>query len=419
MTQTTDEHNFEPGFYVIGIFDVLGQRSRLVEPITFPPRTDDETEAVVRNLRDTAIAVDRFRRLFRGQFDERRVVLAEEVSQVPASHRAQVEAALGWNLVDWGWSDTWCVAVRLEAGSGATGAAAMMIGVRRLLEAAAATWLFSMATGIPIRGGVEIGQAVGMREGDIYGQALVEAHRLESNVAAGPRIVLGEDLVAALQEARRDADDRYQGAAELAAHCCFLLRRDPSDWRATVDVLGSWAQPGGPSHNPFLQEAFNRAHEYVRAELRRHESTGCEKLAARYRALLAYFDERAPAWESSAPPAATPAGEESPGSGEQATPPGATSARSSSSAGTERRRRGRSGAPLPTGSDSARETQTMVFERDERTAERDWEVGQNVSEVDRNGLYTELGGEPEGEHSLIEVVREGSESTDPRRWRVT
>ena len=95
MTQTTDEHNFEPGFYVIGIFDVLGQRSRLVEPITFPPRTDDETEAVVRDLRDTAIAVDRFRRLFRGQFDERRVVLAEEVSQVPASHRAQVEAALG------------------------------------------------------------------------------------------------------------------------------------------------------------------------------------------------------------------------------------------------------------------------------------------------------------------------------------
>ena len=50
MTQTTDEHNFEPGFYVIGIFDVLGQRSRLVEPITFPPRTDDETEAVVRDL---------------------------------------------------------------------------------------------------------------------------------------------------------------------------------------------------------------------------------------------------------------------------------------------------------------------------------------------------------------------------------
>lgn len=297
MAQTTDDYNFEPGFYVIGVFDVLGQRSRLLEPITFPPTTDEERQAVVRNLMDTAIAVDRFRRLFRRQFDERRGALAEEASRVPEPDRAQFEAALGWNLVDWGWSDTWCVAVRLEAGSGATGAAAMMIGVRRLLEAAAATWLFSMATRLPIRGGVEIGHAVGMREGDVYGQALVEAHRLESNVAAGPRIVLGENLVAALQEARRDADDGYQGAAELAAHCCSLLRRDPSDWRAAVDVLGSWAQPGGSSHSQFLQEAFNRAHEYVRAELRRHEGTGCEKLAARYRALLAYFDERAPAWE--------------------------------------------------------------------------------------------------------------------------
>ena len=34
-------------------------------------------------------------------------------------------------------------------------------------------------------------------------------------------------------------------------------------------------------------------------------------------------------------------------------------------------------------------------------------------------LYTELGGEPEGEHTLIEVVREGSESTEPRKWKVS
>ena len=61
----------------------------------------------------------------------------------------------------------------------------------------------------------------------------------------------------------------------------------------------------------------------------------------------------------------------------------------------------------------------MVFERGEKTAERDWQVGQDLSEADRNDLHTELGGEPEGEHTLIEVVREGSESTDPRRWRVT
>ena len=94
------------------------------------------------------------------------------------------------------------------------------------------------------------------------------------------------------------------------------------------------------------------------------------------------------------------------GSREQAPPPGATSGGrrsggSSSSAGTEEGRAGGLGVPLSAGSDSALETQTMVFERGEKTAERDWQVGQDVSEADRNDLYTELGGEPEGEHTLI------------------
>ena len=61
----------------------------------------------------------------------------------------------------------------------------------------------------------------------------------------------------------------------------------------------------------------------------------------------------------------------------------------------------------------------MVFERGEKAAERDWQVGQVIGEAECHGLCTELGGEPEGKHALIEVVREGSESTDPRKWKVT
>ena len=60
----------------------------------------------------------------------------------------------------------------------------------------------------------------------------------------------------------------------------------------------------------------------------------------------------------------------------------------------------------------------MVFERGEKAEERDWQVGQDVSEAERNKLWAELGGEPEGEHTLTEMTREGSESTDPRVWRV-
>lgn len=293
MTQPADEHHFELGFYVIGVFDVLGQRDRIRKPISFHPRADAEAQALDRYVMDTAGAVDLFRRLFRTHFEERRTALEQEASRAPAL-RPMVEASLAWNLVDWGMSDTWCVAVRAE--SGGAGATAAMVGIRRLIEAAAAAWFFSMAQGVPIRGGVEIEHAVAMREGDIYGLALVEAHRLESEVAEGPRIVLGEGLVDALQEARRDLDAEYQGAAGLAAGCCSLLRRDPSDWRAVVDVLGSWPQPAGPSHRDTLRTEFRRAHGFVRNELLSHEEAGRETLAARYRALLAHFEDRAPAW---------------------------------------------------------------------------------------------------------------------------
>ena len=121
MVQPTDDYNFERGFYVIGVFDVLGQRSRLIEPISFPPTTEAEAQRAAANLQETTLAVDRFRQLFRQQFDDRRRVLVEEASRVPGRLQARFETSLAWNLVDWGMSDTWCVAVRLEAGTGAGG----------------------------------------------------------------------------------------------------------------------------------------------------------------------------------------------------------------------------------------------------------------------------------------------------------
>ena len=132
---------------------------------------------------------------------------------VPEPQRTAFRAALASNIVSWGMSDAFCVAVPLEAGSGATGAMAAMADVRRLLEVAAATWLFSFAEGDPIRGGMEIGTAAKMRENDVYGAALVEAYHLESNVARAPRIVVGEQLVSALQDLRQDPDVNFQGAA--------------------------------------------------------------------------------------------------------------------------------------------------------------------------------------------------------------
>ena len=241
MTHRIAEQDLKLGYYVIGVFDVLGQSRKLLRPMSFSPRTHVEERLVADKLRETVIAVDRFRDLFQRQFDERRKAFDQDASLVPEPQRTAFRAALASNIVSWGMSDAFCVAVPLEAGSGATGAMAAMADVRRLLEVAAATWLFSFAEGDPIRGGMEIGTAAKMRENDVYGAALVEAYHLESNVARAPRIVVGEQLVSALQDLRQDPDVNFQGAAVFATQCCSMLRQD-ADGKTALDVLGgSWA----------------------------------------------------------------------------------------------------------------------------------------------------------------------------------
>ena len=192
-------------------------------------------------------------------------------------------------------SDAYCVAVPVVAGSGATGVMATFADVRRLLEVVTTAWLVSLAEGAPFRGGVEIGLAAQMRENDVYGQALIEAYRLESEVAQWPRIVLGEELVGALQDARQDPDVALQGAAMFAAQCWSMLRQD-GDGNTEIDLLGGvWSTA---ERRRSFRDVFARAHNNVRGQLSEAQEAGCTTLISRYETLLAYFNERAPVWQA-------------------------------------------------------------------------------------------------------------------------
>ena len=60
----------------------------------------------------------------------------------------------------------------------------------------------------------------------------------------------------------------------------------------------------------------------------------------------------------------------------------------------------------------------MQFRRLNNTADRDWRDRQEVSAEDYRALYDDLGGDPEGDCVLIELIPPGSESTALHRWRV-
>lgn len=165
-------------FYVIGVFDMLGQKRKLNRPMTFPPTTNAELQQTRSNLQETAASVRRFRELFQGQLNERQNAFEKYEEHVPEAQHAQFRAALAPRIASWGFSDTYCVAIPLEAGFGAAGLMATLANVCRLLDVAAETWLVSLGNNEPIRGGIEIGPATSIRENEVYGLALAEAHRI-------------------------------------------------------------------------------------------------------------------------------------------------------------------------------------------------------------------------------------------------
>ena len=286
-------------FYVIGVFDMLGQKRRLHRPMTFPPKNNGELQQTRRNLQETAASVRQFRELFQGQLNEREKAFEEYEERVPEAQRAQFRAALAPRITTWGFSDTYCVAIPLEAGSGAVGLMATLANVCRLLEVAAETWLVSLGNNEPIRGGIEIGPATSIHENEVYGLALAEAHGLESTVAEHPRIVVGGALVRHLEGLRRRSDADLEGVADLAQLCRSMLRADMVAGRGQVeiDVLGSWATP---ERRQRLRGAFASAHHNVRRQLEEHQKAGDKKLISRYEVLLRYFDGHAERWRNSA-----------------------------------------------------------------------------------------------------------------------
>ena len=74
-----------------------------------------------------------------------------------------------------------------------------MRGVYAALTSAASTFLTMLAGRQAIRGGIDVGVAVELRDKELYGPALARAYELESKTANYPRVVLGEELIRYIQ----------------------------------------------------------------------------------------------------------------------------------------------------------------------------------------------------------------------------
>lgn len=282
------------GLYMIACFDVLGQSSKLLE---MARRSPESREEALDGLQQTAGVVLGVRDIF-----ENSISIAAEPSEfsasLPLDMREFLHAHTRPELIRWGFSDTYVVAYPVMHRNGQEASSAV-VAVLQTMYTASMLWLATLSVGHPLRGGIEIGLAVDIEPGkEVYGSALLEAHRLESRLAEYPRIVVGKGCIdflrAAAEDGRQLTDTSYKAAASSAKSCLRMLREDNGQY-AMLDSLGD-EHLAIVKNVEGTREFFHNAQEQVRAQLDRASINKDSKLISRYERLLTYFNENASKW---------------------------------------------------------------------------------------------------------------------------
>jgi len=181
-------------YYVVLVTDVLGQSSRLSE-LRDLPQSQDENQRVIKALQDTVGVLIWWRNGFKDYFSTWKTS-SDFLEQVRAPIKDSVIRACSSNIAYRHFSDTIIVSVCLSD-DGSENHNPMM-GVRGTLLAASCMHLLSLSGGHPTRGGIEVGLAMPLPEGDIYGPSLADAYHLEKTVAVYPELLSAIDSTSTL-----------------------------------------------------------------------------------------------------------------------------------------------------------------------------------------------------------------------------
>ncbi len=174
-----------------------------------------------------------------------------------------------------------------------------VVALFKCLRACCWGLLSSLKEGMPLRGGIVLGVGATSLGGGLYGPALAEAHRLETDEAGLARIIVADKVVDFL-DAREDdiAHEAVSSAMNLlAGHCRSLLWRDV-DGQWIVDFLGKgvYTRLKDEQSRRQWRELGTPGYAFVCREAKRFQEEGPPKLALRYHLLKSYMDARLPIW---------------------------------------------------------------------------------------------------------------------------
>ena len=278
-------------YYLVAYVDILNQGEALKQ-LKGVPATEDEKLEFIRVLKKTFGAVDMFRGIFEQYFIE-----SQKERPAPSflsDEQRRIFDDLGKSEVKFqGFSDATIIYVPLQEKDGLV----PINGVCDALTACASTFLLMMSAGYACRGGIEVGVAGEMYEGEIYGPALYEAYRLESQVARYPRIVVGKELINYLMGlTKQESSDVFAAYAKKRASRCVSFLIQDIDGQPIVDYLGQGFMEN-VEYRPLQDGTVTKAYDFVKNEAAKWRERRDTVLSFRYNLLGNYFTSRLALWK--------------------------------------------------------------------------------------------------------------------------
>jgi hypothetical protein len=279
------------GYYVVAFVDLLGTDAKNAEIKAQP-------EFPAAMLGQEVAKVKAFQHDFYAVFEGAARAEKKLKPLRPENMKADLEKLQGNDVKSYAFSDSLVFYASLNTQQDRLVPVSSCFSI---LTALVCAQLWSLARGVPFRGGVEVGRAATFNGNQILGPALSDAVKLEEQ-AQFPRILVGNGFHDYLQLNSQLPPDTPENRAsrEFAEICighicesdepCQLCEPDKTEDSRTrvfsLDVHSEFvADLIGKPH----QEWINKARIFAERELQRFSGQN-EKLACRYRHLLNYLE---------------------------------------------------------------------------------------------------------------------------------
>ncbi len=300
MKARRDHHEIVTKNYVVACIDVLGQEERLRGfPKLIRDTSSDKADKLTMAIKETYGRVNAVRKLIAGFLKEEDEPPSDHSSHQSFTERQKDEfrKIRYARIAVKHFSDMTVFYAPLRSEKGAM----TLIPIQRMLWASAMSMLYSFASGIAVRGGIEIGAALDLPDFEIYGSAYYGAYNLESKIAKYPRIVLGDELMNYVDLWRRSEDDSPQSKLnKTVSSMCLNMVCEDADGRPILDFLSPdisamFGHSQDEKTGAALLQKRQKGLEFLRKELDRLKSSRDPRdseLAFRYAHLVDYYVAR-------------------------------------------------------------------------------------------------------------------------------